>query len=92
MISIIRRFLQNNAEAGLWFTMNNLTKQTDRDFRSRSSSQILSPWGKTYGRIEKQFYVICSGQVQVKVDEWYGEFEVVPSDPDMISVEFDPNP
>src|SRR5690606_13787185 len=23
---------------------------------------------------------------------WYGEFEVVPSDPDMISVEFDPNP
>lgn len=48
--------------------------------------------GETY-ELEKQFYVIFTpGRYRVKVDEWYGEFEVVPSDPDMISVEFDPNP
>ena len=42
---------------------------------------------------EKQVNVVFTpGRYRVKVDDWYGEFEIVPSDPNMISVEFDPNP
>lgn len=36
--------------------------------------------------------VFTPGRYRVKVDDWYGEFEIIPSDPNMISVEFDPNP
>lgn len=48
--------------------------------------------GETY-ELEKRFSVkFTPGRYRLKIDEWYGEFEVVPSNPDMISVEFDPNP
>jgi len=48
--------------------------------------------GETY-ELEKRFYVnFTPGKYRLKVDDWYGEFEIVPSDPNMISVEFDPNP
>ncbi len=31
------------------------------------------------------------GKYRVKVDDWYAEFEIIPSDPNLISVELDPN-
>jgi len=48
--------------------------------------------GESLGKKKQVNVAFTPGRYRVKVDDWYGEFEIVPSDPNMISVEFDPNP